>query len=94
MNRHEMFARQKKADLLMEAIRTHGLTLQDVLAADELDWKILATAAKVNLPSVTTRNVIIDIMKREDLEADQKAEQKWEENQQMESGADRTPPRE
>ncbi len=92
MNRHEMFARQKKADLLMEAIRTHGLTLQDVLAADELDWKILATAAKVNLPSVTTRNVIIEIMKRQAHDADQKSEAKWEESQEY--GANRCPERE
>ncbi len=92
MNQHEMFARQKKADLLMEAIRTHGITLEDVLAADELDWQMLATAAKVNLPSVTTRNVIIEIMKREALEADQKAEQKWEESQEY--GANRCPERE
>ncbi len=91
MNRHEMFARQKKADLLMESIRAHGLTLQDVLDADELDWQILATAAKVNLPSVTTRNLIIELMKREAIEADQKAEQKWEDKQEY--GANRCPER-
>ncbi len=92
MNQHEMLARQKKVDKLLEAIRFHGITLQDVLAADELDWQMLATAAKVNLPSVTTRNVIIEVMKREAHDADQKDEAKWEESQEY--GANRCPERE
>ncbi len=94
MTSHEMFARQKKADKLMEAIRVAGITLQDVLNSDEHDWDLLAKAANVNLPSATTRNIIIEIMKREAHDADQKAEQKWEDKQKIETGADRCPPRE
>lgn len=65
MNAYEMLGRRNKADKLVAAIRRLDGTAADARAMTEEDWANAAKLAGVNIPSLTTRDLVIKILEKE-----------------------------
>ncbi len=97
MNSSEMFAREKKAAKLAAVLFKANITAEEIAYATPDDWAMAAEAAGCHPPhSQATIDMILANLKRMESESaeDRKADDKWEEQQMMETGGDRTPPRE
>ncbi len=91
MNTYEMANRNKKAAALLAILKEHNVTLEEAQVAEPEHWAIAAKAANVKPPSAQTIALVLSMM---DPSHDAKQDAKWEDEQMMETGADRCPPRE
>ncbi len=90
-NIYAVAARNKKAAALLAILKDHNVTLEEAQVAEPEHWAIAAKAANVKPPSAETIALVLAMM---DPDHDAKQEAKWENDQMMETGADRCPPRE
>lgn len=63
MNVYEQAGREKKAALLVDMLQADGVAAATVERFPEAMWEAYAKAAKVKLPSLETRRMVIQMMK-------------------------------
>ena len=62
VNQHEAAARIRKAAALASLFIQHGFTAADAARLVEHQWAMAAQAAQVNVPSPTTRRLVVTIL--------------------------------
>ena len=61
-NPYQHAARSRKALALTLALRKHGISEADAQRMDEQQWRMAAEGAKVKLPSVETRGLMVHFL--------------------------------
>ncbi len=99
MSTPEMLNREIKATKMAAACFKAGVTVDELAGASAEDWAMLAQAANCKPPnSKDTVDRVLALLEKAyadaAAEADDKADGEWENQQLLETGNDRTPPRE
>ena len=61
-NPYQHAARSRKALKLTLALREHGISEAEAQRMDERQWRMAAESAKVKLPSVETRGLVVHFL--------------------------------